>query len=310
MQLVSPGTAVWNRDIDVSASSQLIDSLAIASGQSPEVVAELTLSRWEQVTRREPGPPVHGVYHWIGSIGVYHRRRLRPGLSFCPACLAEGGGFLRQWRLSFWTVCPIHRTLMLDGCPHCGAPVQPHRQGFDISVCGSCYGSLVLVKAPAADITATQSLLFNALIGPCDLFLPCNFRCSGKDLLWGVDALLSGFHTARRPDPSALEPRARVEFRSVAGRHADMQLLDSLIGDVRVLEAKAEQSQITQRCFRQEMPSWLEAAVSQLPPGRKNRGYRAVRQEIRRVGEAERKRLFGWRELRADLLFRMIGKRQ
>ncbi len=306
MQLASPGMAVWNRDVDVSASCCLIDHLAVASGQPTPVIAELTLSQWEEVTRRQP-EPVHGVYHWIGSIGVYHRRRLRPGLAFCPACLAEGGGFLRQWRLSFWTVCPIHQTLMLDGCPHCGAPAQPQRQGFDISVCWNCFANLATARALPAEATAAQSLLFNALVGPCDWFLPCNFRCSGKDLLWGVDALLSGFGTARSP---ACSSRARVEFRPVAARHADMQLVDSLVSDTDALEDRASRYHLTQRCFRQDMPPWLAAVVDRLPSGRRNKGCSVIRQEMRMVGDAERKRQVGWREMRAALLFKMIGKAQ
>lgn len=170
VQLASPGTAVWNRDVDVSASSGLIDDLAVASGQPREVLEELTLGRWEEVTRRQP-ELLQGTYHWIGSIGVYHRRRLRSGLAFCPACLAEGGGFLRQWRLSFWTVCPIHQTLVLDRCPRCGAPAQPQRQGFDISVCWNCFTNLASARAVPAEVTVTQSLLFNAwwdrVIGSC-----------------------------------------------------------------------------------------------------------------------------------------------
>jgi hypothetical protein len=46
VQLASPGAAVWNRDVDVSASSRLIDHLAIASGQPTPVIAALTLSLW------------------------------------------------------------------------------------------------------------------------------------------------------------------------------------------------------------------------------------------------------------------------
>jgi len=306
VQLASPGAAVWNRDVDVSASSRLIDHLAIASGQPTPVIAELTLSQWEKATRRQP-EPVRGVYHWIGSIGVYHRRRLRSGLAFCPACLAEGGGFLRQWRLSFWTVCPIHQTLMLDRCPRCGAPAQPQRQGFDISVCWNCFTNLASARAVPAEVTVTQSLLFNALVGPCCWFLPCNFRCSGKDLLWGVDALLSGFGATRGP---AYSSRARVEFRPVEARHADMQLTESLIGDAVALEASADRCHLTQRSFRQSMPPWLAAVVGRLPPGRRNRGCSFNRREIRMVGEAERKRQVGWREKRAALLFKMIGKAQ
>lgn len=101
-----------------------------------------------------------------------------------------------------------------------------------------------------------------------------------------------------------------MEFRPVAARHADMQLIDSLVSDTDALEDRAGRYRLTQRCFRQDMPPWLAAVVGRLPSGRRNKGCSVIRQEMRMVGDAERKRQVGWREMRAALLFKMIGKAQ
>ncbi len=43
----------------------------------------------------------------------------------CTQCINEAPiAFWRKtWRLSFWTVCPVHRVLMLQNCPRCMWPI-------------------------------------------------------------------------------------------------------------------------------------------------------------------------------------------
>ncbi len=45
---------------------------------------------------------------------------------YCPACLEEDLDpyFRYSWHLPFVTVCPVHRLLLRDRCPHCHAPVN------------------------------------------------------------------------------------------------------------------------------------------------------------------------------------------
>ena len=49
----------------------------------------------------------------------------------CPACLAERGFMRSEWRLSLWTVCPVHRCKMLTECPRCGMELGWNRKGVD-----------------------------------------------------------------------------------------------------------------------------------------------------------------------------------
>ncbi|WP_072167966.1 TniQ family protein [Stenotrophomonas maltophilia] len=308
-RLVLPHSSVWNRDLDVCAGSEFMSALCASSGHPPELLDELTLYRWTEVTRRSE-VRTKGVYHWIGCLGLYHRTRRLHGQAFCPDCLGEYGGFLRQWRLSFWTVCPFHHRLLMDACPHCGAVVQPHRQDFDLRLCWSCSGDLTSCSPVCAVPTASQGLLFNALVGPSDWLEPCNFRCSGRQLLWGADVLLSAFYGHGRQEEQASDEHSRVEKRRIELRHADMELLDSLLAaDARTIGPVAASYHVTQRCFRQEMPGWLQSLVALLPTGRVNKGFAAGRREIKAVVDAQRSRAPGWQELRADLLFKMIGRR-
>lgn len=44
-----------------------------------------------------------------------------PRSRFCPRCLqATGGRWQLSWRLGWSFLCPEHRCLLVDGCPHCG----------------------------------------------------------------------------------------------------------------------------------------------------------------------------------------------
>ncbi|MBH1783102.1 TniQ family protein [Stenotrophomonas maltophilia] len=139
MALYAPGFQVWTRDIDVCAPEGLLSCLTDPSGKSLQMLYGLTLVGWNEVTKRRCEPP-RGVYHWINSMGIYHRTRLRHGLTFCPECLEQNGAYLRPWRLSFWTVCPLHQRLLQDGCPNCGVVIQPHRHGFDLRMCWNWTG--------------------------------------------------------------------------------------------------------------------------------------------------------------------------
>lgn len=308
MALYAPGCQVWTRDVDVCASRSLLERLAYPSGKSLQMLYGLTLVGWNEVTRRSLDPP-QGVYHWINSLGIYHRSRQRHGLTFCPGCLEEDGAYLRQWRLSFWTVCPIHQRLLQDACPQCGAVVQPHRQGFDLRMCWNCNRSLTACESASSEVSPLQSLLFRCLINPERPFYFNGHACSGSEVLWGADALLSAFKPMWRRLGIGSERGPRIEMQRLVERHADIGMLERLLSLGPIgLVAMAHSMRMTQRYFRQEMPIWVSGMVRQLPEGRTRPGMVCSRTEIRTVGEAQTRRVKGWRELRAGLLFKMIGR--
>ena len=71
---------------------------------------------------------------------------------FCPLCLQQDDFkyFRRHWRLEWHEVCPIHKTLMPNGCTKCGAPIILHRIKWESSHLAHCYSCRI-------DFTSIQS---------------------------------------------------------------------------------------------------------------------------------------------------------
>lgn len=128
-QITAPGYDVWNRDIDKSASDDLLEAMTHKTGLSLETLRGLTLRSYEGRLYRKLN--ANGNCAWLLSLGVYHRERKRPGLQVCPKCLAEGLPYYRKrWRLGFVTVCSKHRIQLLDACPKCKRPIVFQRRDF------------------------------------------------------------------------------------------------------------------------------------------------------------------------------------
>jgi len=118
---------IWNRDIDVFAPEWLIVGLSKVSGASIEEIEQTTIRSFqgivfEKLYSKSKTP-------WVLPYGVYHRLRRLPGLQYCPMCLLmdEKPYFRKHWRLSFFTECDVHHTLMKDACFVCGSPVAFYR---------------------------------------------------------------------------------------------------------------------------------------------------------------------------------------
>lgn len=115
--------ALWNRDIDRSASDDLLQALSEQTGSSIDELRDGMLSSYEgRLFERHNAV---GNTDWILPLGIYHRTRKRYGVQFCSQCLFFDPVpyFRRQWRLAFSTICDVHGTMLHDRCPSCGAPV-------------------------------------------------------------------------------------------------------------------------------------------------------------------------------------------
>lgn len=125
-QMMWPGRPFWNRSLDRSADPVLISSISVVTGVPQGRIRSALLSEFEgklfhKLTR-------NGNTRWILPLAIFHRKHLRCGLSFCPECLAIGEPYYRRaWRLSLFTTCARHGCLLIDRCPRCGSPIQPHR---------------------------------------------------------------------------------------------------------------------------------------------------------------------------------------
>jgi len=139
---------VWNRDIDKYPQTDLIKCLSEATGVTIEKITDLSLQSYYGVLFHSN--PHAANLKWILPIGIYHRRRRRPGQQFCPLCLQEHhcSYYRKYWRLAFYTTCHKHHCQLLDSCPSCANPLEFHRLGIgskheripetEIGRCHSC----------------------------------------------------------------------------------------------------------------------------------------------------------------------------
>lgn len=162
-----PGAAVWNRDIDNSASSELQEAVAARTGVAADRVWETTLKSYEGIVFERHNPT--GITPWILPLGIYHRTRVRCGIQFCPDCLVEKVPYYKKpWRLAWAIVCPVHMRPLLDRCP-CGAPVNFHRGDLgdreasiadaSLTKCYRCHTDLRTCVGASFDLALTSAAL-------------------------------------------------------------------------------------------------------------------------------------------------------
>lgn len=139
--VVWPGWRVWTLDPDRGLTPERQRRLAQLSGLAEADIAAATLL---DVASRISGekPSVRAIWPWILALGSRGRHR-RGGLQACPRCFGDDRHpyFRRAWRLAWHTMCPLHDNLLIDGCPTCGAALEPHRQvamGGALHLCATC----------------------------------------------------------------------------------------------------------------------------------------------------------------------------
>ncbi len=54
----------------------------------------------------------------------------------CPSCLREESWCRKAWDVLPFTVCPLHRIVLVDSCPHCEHPVSWVRNSISVCRCG------------------------------------------------------------------------------------------------------------------------------------------------------------------------------
>lgn len=162
------GAQIWNRDLDRTASRDILKQLVESTGASLDEVSGGMLSSYEGVIFEHHNPG--GNTKWILPLGIYHRTRKRYGMQFCPLCLAEDAQpyYRRQWRLAFSTLCDRHSVMMHDRCTLCEAPVAFFRvelgaqnkfSGTSITQCHQCDFDLRRVPAYGPSSPDAMSLV-------------------------------------------------------------------------------------------------------------------------------------------------------
>jgi hypothetical protein len=150
--------AVWgsrqsllNQDLDNMAPRRVIDILVQAIGVAPQIVVGTTLSDLDG--RLTASYNACGRKTWILPTTIKSNDRRRPGLQFCPACLATDRRpyFRRTWRLAFVTACIHHGNVLHDCCPACGETLQPHRSPA-LNFCFRCGADLCEAPLMSAEV--------------------------------------------------------------------------------------------------------------------------------------------------------------
>lgn len=144
------GWSIWTRDLDRSLSGEAIAKISLATKLAEDQVRLMTLTGALDAvgipTRR------NGFQQWVTPVGIYHRKRLRYGQLYCPACLMVGPTQLQmEWRLGSTWICSVHAMLLRDSCPHCDAPFAPFRNdALMLARCDRCGSGLTRRHRSAA----------------------------------------------------------------------------------------------------------------------------------------------------------------
>jgi len=155
----------WANDIDRYPGFDRLRILAKFSGEDIDDLIDATLaSTAVTILGREPKP--NELWPWILTTGTRNRLR-KSGIQYCIDCLKSDKKpfFRREWRFAWHVACPIHECALNDWCPHCQAPIEPHRliaEDRVVTLCASCRRSLI--DSVTQPILHPDALLFQAWI--------------------------------------------------------------------------------------------------------------------------------------------------
>ena len=335
LALFWPGDPVWNRDFDRDPGAltrggrrqaDWITEIAAKLSVPTEAVEAATLRGLREVLAGgQTGTP--GDTSLLLSAGVYHRTRLRHALQFCPDCLREGvPHYRRAWRLGFVVGCEAHGGHPLrDACPHCDAPVVPHRSlSLRLTDCHACDRLLTTARRmedgnqqlPRGVLSLQHALLSHTEGGTGLPVGPWADRAAfdGVRALVAVSALRIVQAALRDAlglsAPMIGEGRMRFEQARIEARVACLETVGAWLADwPRAFRAGAHGAGLTQRSFaRQHLQEELAAEVARLPEGfRRNRTWVPVLEEpvLRRL---RRRDPTAYRALRARRILAEAGR--
>ncbi len=135
------------RDIDGSADQRVLTVMSRATMTPMERCRQTLLSSYEGFLFETHQPL--GRTCWIMPLGVRARIRNRPGLQYCPLCMAENPFFRKLWRVGWATVCVAHRRRLLDRCAVCASILAPFSSPTAF-VCHNCLTPLADGESPLA----------------------------------------------------------------------------------------------------------------------------------------------------------------
>jgi TniQ len=272
-------TQIWHRDSDLHPRADVIVRASVLAGVRRTDVDALTLVA--EVSR--VAESARGYVPWLLPVGNAPGSPATYGTQYCPVCLSESPYWRRHWRWSFLTTCDLHEDIaMADSCPHCSAPVIPHRSPkCDMTRCHKCQGSLIDVPGGDCGHTIAQEWLLAVVqhsatdLTPFQQPFPSQVDAS-RALLAGVRHLLgvllsqAGRRGLARLGYSLPVGNRAFEHTRRTDRHALLTILGRALFDGETgLATFLNQLFLTQRSFvGHSFPDWMNRAIQTLPPGR------------------------------------------
>lgn len=208
-----PTWRIWTRDIDREIPLVRMRPLVNASG--------ISSAEFQKAGMRDDCEKVAGyslletrTWPWLLALGSRNRTR-HGGQQICALCLAEDSApyLRRHWRFAWHTGCRFHGVQLIDECPVCKAPIEPHRLSAEdqhLAQCNRCYNDFrkAVCTSPLPEAFSFQVMADRALtrsnvtfreapIAPADWFSMVTFfvgvvrRASRRPASPLADALLT-----------------------------------------------------------------------------------------------------------------------
>lgn len=121
-----------------------MEALAFLTGVPPEWLITRLKSR-RHVDRRRRYSYLGWDWGSVASLRIKHAQ-------VCPECLLEHGCCKTEWEVTAVPACPIHQTMLMDRCPHCGTALSWLRPAVDICRCGRYLRRSAAATRPTARI--------------------------------------------------------------------------------------------------------------------------------------------------------------
>ncbi|MDP1666117.1 MAG: TniQ family protein [Methylobacter sp.] len=151
----------WTNDIDRNPGEDRMHTLSKFSGKDlDDLNQSILLPIASTILGREP--TANELWPWLLTTGTRNRLR-KGGIQYCVECLKEDKKpyFRREWRFAWHVGCSKHGQSLRDSCPHCNAPLEPHRlvaEDREITKCVSC--NLRLLDVMVLPVFHADAMLF------------------------------------------------------------------------------------------------------------------------------------------------------
>lgn len=138
-----PKWRAWTTDLDRKLSQERCLPLSRITAIETHFIQQNFLSHQAQLFSSIQLPK-HGIWPWILALGV-RNRSYRGGIQFCPHCFSSDTRpyFRLHWRFAWVTSCLEHKIQLIDRCPNCKIPIEPHRleaiNSNTLNLCSSCH---------------------------------------------------------------------------------------------------------------------------------------------------------------------------